>query len=246
MKYLYDLHTHTVMSGHAYSTLLENIAFVRDLGMPVYGFSDHNEGLPGAPDNIYFSNFKVLPRKISGVLVLRGAEVNILDYEGHYSLKERWARGLDYIIASLHNYAYVSGTVEQNTAAVLGAMDDPFVRIIGHPDDSRFPIDFETVVKAAAEKDILLELNNSSLKPATSRVNTYENNLEILRLCVRYGTRIVLGSDAHFAFDIGDFTEADALLRDIKFPEELIANLRVENLKWIIGEEKYQLLSSSL
>ncbi len=44
-------------------------------------------------------------------------------------------------------------------------MDNPFVKIIGHPDDDRYPIDYEAVVKKAAEKNILLEVNNTSLNP---------------------------------------------------------------------------------
>ena len=41
-------------------------------------------------------------------------------------------------------------------------MDNPYVNIIGHPDDSRYPVDYEQLVRAAGEKHVLLELNNTS------------------------------------------------------------------------------------
>lgn len=67
MKPLCDLHTHTVASGHAYSTLLENVHMAAMRGLKVYGHSDHARLMPGTTDEIYFTNFKVIPREIEGV-----------------------------------------------------------------------------------------------------------------------------------------------------------------------------------
>lgn len=47
MIYL-DLHTHTVVSGHAYSTLNENIAAAKENGLTIYGVSDHTPKMPGS------------------------------------------------------------------------------------------------------------------------------------------------------------------------------------------------------
>ena len=53
---------------------------------------------------------------------------------------------LDYAIASLHQPCIKSGTmIPQNTDAYLGAMKNPAIHIIGHPDDSRYPIDYDTL-----------------------------------------------------------------------------------------------------
>ena len=41
-------------------------------------------------------------------------------------------------------------------------MKNPAIHIIGHPDDSRFPIDYDTLTAAAREHHKLLEVNNSS------------------------------------------------------------------------------------
>lgn len=41
MNYLSDLHTHTIVSGHAYTTLMENINFCSKKGIKILGTSDH-------------------------------------------------------------------------------------------------------------------------------------------------------------------------------------------------------------
>ena len=102
MNYLFDLHTLTIASGHAYSTLKENMEEAAAKGLLAYGFSDHSEAVPGSCKNIYFMNFKVIPRKYKGVLILRGVEANIMDFKGNLDVDENVLKRLDYVIASLH------------------------------------------------------------------------------------------------------------------------------------------------
>lgn len=75
-------------------------------------------------------------------------------------------------------------------------MENPYVNILGHPDDSRFPLDYEAVVRSAKEQGVLLELNNNSLHPLGARQNPLPNDIEMLEYCMKYGAPIVLGSDA--------------------------------------------------
>ncbi|MBQ9328780.1 MAG: phosphatase [Solobacterium sp.] len=235
---LFDLHTHTIASGHAYSTLLENIQCAKDAGLKAYGFSDHT-GEMNVMGRMYFGNFKVIPRRIDDLLILRGAEVNIVDYDGTIDLAERYCKQLDYVIASIHKIPeYVAGSREENTAAVIGAMHNPYVRVIGHPDDGRFPLDPEAIVLAAKETGVLLELNNASLRTDMSRLNARENITEVLRQCKKHGVRIVVNTDSHFALSVGRFELAERLIADLEFPEELIANYDMDRLKWIVREEK--------
>ena len=60
MIYL-DLHTHTIVSGHAYSTLNENIAAAKQHGLKIYGISDHAPKMPGSTHLFYFRNLHVVP-----------------------------------------------------------------------------------------------------------------------------------------------------------------------------------------
>ena len=66
MKLLFDLHTHTVASGHAFSTLKENIEEAAAKGLKAMGTSDHYSAMPGSAQPIYFTNFKAIKEKITG------------------------------------------------------------------------------------------------------------------------------------------------------------------------------------
>lgn len=41
MKFVLDAHTHTIASGHAYSTLLENVNYAAEKGLELIGITDH-------------------------------------------------------------------------------------------------------------------------------------------------------------------------------------------------------------
>jgi len=179
----------------------------------------------GGPQLYFFNNLKVVPDEIDGVRVLKGMEANILDIDGNLDkIDPRALPGLDYLIASLHTVCIEPSTKEDNTKAILNAMEQEKVKIIGHPDDSRYPLDYEAIVKRAKEKNILLEVNNSSLSPDTSREGTRENVKTYLELCKKYGVRIIMGTDSHICYDIGIFTHVEQLIEEINFPKELVIN----------------------
>ena len=140
--------------------------------------------MPGTCHEFYFINFKVIPRTLFGVKILMGSELNILDYTGRIDLREGILERLDYTIASIHEPCYKCGTVAENTNAYLGAIKNPYVKIIGHPDDGRFPIDYDTVVAAAAEHHTLLELNSSSLHSTSMRLHRLLPYIPRLKECL--------------------------------------------------------------
>lgn len=230
MKSLADLHTHTIASGHAYNTILEMIHAAALKGLPILGISDHAPGMRGCMDDVYFWNFKVVPREIEGVRVLFGCELNIMDFKGTVDLSEKALARLDYTIASLHDLCLPFGTKEENTAAVLGVMENPYVKIIGHPDDGRFPLDLEAVVKAAKKHGKLLEINNSSLSPESSRTGARENDLILLEYCKKYEAPVIMGSDAHFVNAVANHTSSAEIIRESGLPEELVANYSLDLL----------------
>jgi len=224
MKYTIDLHTHTIASGHAYSTLIENAKMAFNKGMTIMGVSDHAPKMPGSVTSLYFNNLRVLPEYIEGVRVLKGVELNVLNERGEVDLTLEDMSTLDYGIASLHSPCYDNLGEKGNTLALINAMKNEKVKIIGHPDDSRLPLDLELLVKEAKIHDVLLEVNNSSLSPNSFRKNGRENYLKMLKYCIQHSVPILVGSDAHFASYIGEFSEVILLLESIEFPEELIVN----------------------
>lgn len=236
MKALMDLHTHTISSGHAYSTLKENIEEARDKGLKVLGVSDHAISMPGTAHEYYFNNLKVIKDEIMGVRILKGIEANIMDYEGRIDVQEELALELDYVIASMHPPCITPGTIEENTNALIKVMDNPYVKIIGHPDDSRFPLDYEKVVLAAKEKNMVFEMNNTSISPKSFRRNARENQTTLLNLCRKHGVKIIMGSDAHIYYDVGELSSCYELLKEINFPEELVLNFNMDSLEYVLGK----------
>lgn len=230
MEYILDVHCHTIASGHAYSTLEEIIDKASKKGLELVAITDHAPSMPGATSILYFQNLKVIPQEIIGVEVLKGVEANIISKDGDIDIDDETLKRLDIVIASLHPPCISFGTVEENTDTVINTMKNPYVDIIGHADDSRFPLDYDRIVKAAKEYNVLLEVNNSSLNPKGFRISR-DNIIAMLNKCKEYNVPIVMGSDAHISYDVGKFDLAIELMRELDFPKELIINTSVEKLK---------------
>lgn len=235
MTYVMDLHTHTIASGHAYSTLQENIEAARQRGLQFLGLSEHGPSMAGGPDILYFLNYKIIPRQYGDLQLYCGVEANITDYEGHLDLDDFALERMDYCIASMHTLIVTPGSVSENTMASIHAMENPYVRILGHPDDSRYPLDYEELVRAAANLGVALEVNNSSLHPLSARQGARENITTLLQYCMRYGVSVLLGTDSHISSSVGDFTQADQLLKELGFPQELIINTEPARINEVIN-----------
>ena len=122
MDYLLDVHTHTIASGHAYNTIMEMAKAGFDKGLKLLGITEHAPMMPGTCHAMYFHNLKVVPRTMCGIELMLGAELNILDYDGHIDLDTRVLKQLELKIASLHSVCIQPGTRKENTQAVLGAI----------------------------------------------------------------------------------------------------------------------------
>jgi len=231
MKLISDLHTHTLASGHAYGTIRENAQAAAERGLLFLGVSEHAPGIPGTCDPIYFWNLRCVPKVLSGVRVLHGSEINVLE-GGKLSLEDKYIDRLDYAIAGIHTMCYANQGAEGNTRNVIGCMEaHKKVRFISHPDDSRTPLDYDLLARGARDNNVALELNNSSLVPQSSRQNARENYREMLECCEKYGANIIINSDAHDPGAVGIFDYAIALVKEYGFDERLIVNADAERLK---------------
>lgn len=219
-----DVHTHTIVSGHAFSTLQEMVTAAKEKHLEILGITEHAPGIPGTCDPIYFRNLHVVPRQYGDLRLLLGAELDILDTYGTLDLDEYYYRRLDLRIAGIHLLCWQGGTIEENTRGMINAIRNPWTQIISHPGDGTAQLLFEPIVLAAKETGTLLEINNSSLNPTRNKETALRNNLEILRLCKRYEVPVVLSSDAHISFAIADYSFIWPLLRATDFPDQLILN----------------------
>lgn len=235
MNCLLDVHTHTIASGHAYSTIQEMAQEAANRGLRILGITEHAPGIPGTCDPIYFRNLHVVPRQMNGVRLLLGSELNILNTKGTLDLDESYYRILDIIIAGIHALCWEGGTREENTDGMVAAIRNPWTHIISHPGDGTADLLFEPIVLAAKENRTLLEINNSSLNPVRHKETARANNLEILRLCKKYEVPVILGSDAHFTSAIADYAFVYPLLAETEFPEFLIMNDKPDEFLQYLG-----------
>ena len=59
-----DIHTHSIMSGHAFGTVREMAMGAKENGIQLLGITDHAPGIPGTCDPFYFYNCKKSKRII--------------------------------------------------------------------------------------------------------------------------------------------------------------------------------------
>lgn len=223
----FDLHTHTCASGHGTNDRITDLAKeAANRGMQVLGISDHGPASMGSAGLSYFRSLFLCEKKRFGVTIRYGAEANILDADGNLDIPDEILQNLDYCIISMHRPIYTSGSVVENTRAYIRAMRHPKVKIIGHCDDSRFPVDYPELVKAALSFGVTPEVNNVSLLPDSYRKDCRTNTLRILSACESLSCPIILSSDSHGRAHIGDVREAQKLVEEVSFPHQLISNIQ--------------------
>lgn len=234
-----DTHSHTLASGHAYNTLREMAAAAAERGLKGLAVTEHAMEMPGTCHSYYFENLRVVPRQMCGIELLLGTELNILNEAGEVDFSQRLLSGMDIAIASMHIPCYKGDYSEEAvTQGYVNVMQNEYVDIIGHPDDGRFPVDMEVLVREAKRTGTLLEVNNSSLRPEGLRLNTVRNCLEMLRECKKQGALVVLGSDSHVDADVGGYGHAYRVLEEADFPEELVANTSLERFRSLLKRNK--------
>ena len=229
-----DIHTHTIASGHAYGTIRENVQAGAERGLKLVGTSEHGPSGRGSCEAIYFACANRIPREMYGIEVITGIEANLMN-DGSIDLPDMLHRFLDYIIVGIHGGPNFSDHgAEGNTDLLIQAMQIGKVHFISHPDSDRNPVEYDRLAKAAFENRVALELNNSSLRKPEERPGCYENYRRMFEACKKYGTYIIVSSDAHDPSEVGRFERAIALLEECQFPEELILNCDIAKFKQFI------------
>lgn len=218
-----DLHTHTCASGHGTNDRITDLAKeAAKRQMEVLGISDHGPASMGSAGLSYFRSLFLCEKKRFGVTIRYGAEANILDKDGNLDIPDDILQTLDYCIISMHRPIYTSGSAAENTRAYIRAMRHPNVKIIGHCDDSRFPVDYPELVKAALSFGITPEVNNVSLLPDSYRKDCRANTIKMLQACEALSCPVILSSDSHGRAHIGNIAEALKLIQEVNFPTHLI------------------------
>ena len=244
-----DLHTHTIFSQHAYSTLQENISAAQKMNLKYLAITDHiyNDGTKIQIKN-EATRCKYLEKEVNsnfeenGLYVISGAEFNIaqeLDYPNKL-LKLRWRPiglhgfHLDIKTLSLGNlYIYFDKASENQTHNAFAHIERELHKVDhcrhGERVDDDIKSFFRAIVRLAKEREIFLELNESSLR------NDNDGNADKIKywlpLAKEHECRIYLASDAHYSSRIGKFPLSIALLNEIDYPKDLILNCNEDQIK---------------
>ena len=176
-----DLHMHTGWSdGH--QSIHEMIEAAKGFGYEYMAITDHSQSSRVAngltPERLLeqIKQVRGANAEIDGIEVLTGSEVDIR-HDGSLDFPDEILAQLDIVIASVH--AGFSMSEIEMTERVIKAIENPFVKIIGHLTGRLlghrpgYAINVDAVISAAAKNHVALEINASpsrlDIEPSTAR-----------------------------------------------------------------------------
>jgi DNA polymerase (family X) len=193
-----DLHMHTdATDGRDTIRQMAEAAHAR--GLRYIAITDHSKnlamtnGMDDARALAHINNIRKVDAEMKGsIRVLPGIEVDILA-DGTLDLEDATLAQMDIVVASVHSH--FNQSIEEMTTRVLRALENPFVRILGHPTGRKvlgregYAINIDLILKRAADLGVAVEHNAS---PARADLNDLH-----LRLAKQYRCKIVVNTDAH-------------------------------------------------
>jgi DNA polymerase (family 10) len=225
-----DVHMHTnATDGH--NTIREMAEAALACGYRYIAITDHSKnlamtnGLDEKRALEHIQRIREVDRQMEGrIRVFTGIEVDILG-DGTLDLDDEVLARMEVVIASVHTRFEQSR--EEMTARVLRAVENPNVRILGHPTGrlllrrEPFAMDMGTVLRRASELGVAVEHN-----AAPERLDLNDRDL---RLAKELGCKIAINSDSHDARNLG---KMDYGLRQLRRawlgPEDVLNTLGAE------------------
>jgi DNA polymerase (family 10) len=197
-----DLHMHTTWSDGKYSSA-EMVEASRRRGYKYVAITDHSKSLGiarGLSDEDllrHTAEVRALNARYTDIRVLAGAEVDIRQ-DGTLDYSDDLLSQLDFVVASLHS-GFRQNRAEL-TSRVIRAMQNPHVRVIGHPtgrlltDRDPYELDFDMVMREAARTRTCLEVNSNFHRLDLSDV--------LCRKARDMNVRLIISTDSHSYDDL--------------------------------------------
>jgi len=248
---LVDMHTHTIFSEHAYSTILENINQAEKLGVKYIAITDHfyNKGDDEITRKNEITRLAYMQDEINeyeeNVKIIGSAEFNLNQKVSNSAWKKfknmKWRPiGLhtwhvDIINTDLDTlYGYFEESVEQfncfcHIERELHKISNKKYGSELHPDICTF---LTNVVDLAKANDIVLEVNEATLR--RNECGAIERLEYWLKYAKELNCIISVGSDAHYAREVGRFPNTVRLLNELNYPKELIINCDEEKIRGLL------------
>lgn len=216
-----DLHSHSTVSDGV-DTMAEMARAARDAGLTYIAITDHAstiglvKGIKERTVVDYVRKIDAVRRKVPGIHIIAGAEVDILE-SGNLYLSDAALAHLEWVVASVHSSFRQSE--KDMTARLLKAIQNPHVSMIGHPTarllGKRAPIVFDAqkLFKAAAKAGVAMEVSASPFRLDLDDVHA--------RQAKELGVELAIASDAHgvdgfdFKFGVGQARRAWLTKNDV-------------------------------
>jgi DNA polymerase (family 10) len=196
-----DLHAHTkATDGH--NSVREMAKAARERGFEYLAITEHSRrltvahGLDPARLRKQMAEIDKLNAELSGITVLKGIEVDILE-DGRLDLPDEVLAECDLVVGAVHSKFNLPRA--RQTTRILRAMDHPHFTILAHPSgrliDTREPYDVDMlrIVRHARERGCFLELN------------AHPERLDLLdihcQLAKDEGVLVAVSTDAHSVQD---------------------------------------------
>ncbi len=189
---------HTVATDGA-NTIREMAEAALARGLQFIAITDHSKNLAmtgGLDDERALAHVAAI-RKVDAemegrIRVFAGIEVDILQ-AGELDLADETLAEMDVVVGSVHSHFQLPA--EEMTARLLRAIENPYLRILGHPTGrvllrrEPYQYDLHAVLKRCAELGVAVEHN-----AAPPRADLSDSNL---RLAKELGCKISVNTDAH-------------------------------------------------
>lgn len=235
MKIIADLHTHTLVSKHAFGTINEMVTAAIDKNLLALAITDHSPSSEDGGNIQYFKSIKYLPKNIEGLTLLPGSEINIINYDGKIDLDIKILNNLDFNIVSYHKNTIAPSSIEEHTNGYEEVIKNEYVDCLGHIGNPKYKFKMEYIIKLCKKYNKLIEINSSS---PSSRVGSEPICKEVAELCKKFELNIVVTSDAHSPYQLGDFRDAINILKSVNFPDELVLNADYNRLIKYLNNRK--------
>jgi DNA polymerase (family X) len=192
-----DLHVHTNYSDGK-GTIDSMAEAAIELGYEYLVFCDHSQSLRVAnglsPERLKekMEAVRAADERYDAIHLLCGSEVDILR-DGSLDYEDDVLAGLDFVVASVHTSFGVGE--KAMTERIVRAMNNPYVRTIGHPTGrilnrrEPYEVDVSRLIREAAATNTALELN--------AYVDRLDLAVPYVREAIGAGVRITTDTDAH-------------------------------------------------
>lgn len=225
-----DLHNHTIASGHAFNTIYEMAESAGKKGVKVLGILEHGPDMDGSAREVYFWCLNRVPKKIHGVKLLFGVELNIRNEKGEIDLPKGALERLDFA-SGFHISPQYAGSRETHTAAIINAMKNPFFKIVVHPYYRPSGTDIEKIAQAACDNNKLLEISTTHFENKNVDEEWLERLKKMIAVVKKNNFKILLGSDSHVESEIGADKEFRKIMKKLGLADKDIANNDIKYLR---------------